>query len=413
MKSSLVSILITAFGLSVTACGPAHEHDESAEVVMDDVGHANEVHVDDEVAAQQGIRVAVAEFRVLTPMLTVPARVTVSQEEQARVVSPVEGRILEFSGPIGVEVATGDALAVIHSPAFVAAQREWLLALRAVESTQPLVTLAHEAWKRAEELHTAQGDPPRAEVQRRESEYRRIVAEQTAATGKVEQLRDVLLLWGMLETELDALGSSGQLMEHYVLRAPLDGRVIERHSTVGEFAGPDHDPVMTIANMQSLWVLANFPESRLRSLRIGAEARLMLESEPGHGCPGTVTYISPVLDLSNRTVEVRIQPEDRHEDLRPGLFARAEIDLAEVDGVSINPVAVPESAVSRLDGQVVVFVPVADEPGTYTPRSVRIGRTVRGWVPILDGLSVGEAFVAEGAFLLKAEFEKSEGGHDH
>ena len=416
MKLFITLTWCSVLGMLTLACGPAdhavdHEDEQNPEV--DATQHEEEVHLDPEVAAEQGIVVSTAEIRRLAPSVTVPARVTLSQDGHARVVSPVEGRILEFLVAAGAAVEAGTPLAVLHSPAFSTAQREFTLASLAVEALRPQEALQRESWQRAVSLNSEQGDPSLAEVKRREVELRQLEAERGAAEGRFRQQGAALRLWGVNDAELAALLVGSAPKEEYLLRAPLGGTVIARTRAIGEYAGPDHEAVMAIADLNSLWVLANFPESRLRALRVGAVARVRLDSEPEHGCPAHVEFISPVLDLSNRTVEVRIVPEDQHEGLLPGQFARAEIELALDENATAEVVAVPASAVARLAGEEIVFVPVPDEPGTFAPRHVRIGRTVGGWIPILEGLAVGEEYVSAGAFLLKAELEKGSGSHDH
>jgi len=413
MNYFLISILVMILGLCASACGPSHSPPGESETTTDEPGHANEVYVDPEVAVQQGIRVERAATRLLAPVVTVPARVTLSQDGLARVASPIEGRVLELFVQTGDEVAAGDPLAELESPAYAAAQREFMTAVAASSAAAAPVELARDAWRRASELHAASGDPALAEVQRRELELRRAETEGSAAEARAALARDRLGVLGMSGEEMEALRASGTPSSRFLLLAPIPGRVIERATAIGQFYGPEDEALLTIADFDRLWVIANFPESRLRDLRIGAPARVLLESEPNHGCPGKISFVSPVLDLATRTVEVRILPEDHHEELRPGMFARAEIEIA-VDGAAAAPgVAVPEDAVVRLDGESAVFVPVPGETGVYAPRVVRIGRAVRGWVPVYEGLAEGEAYVAAGGFLLKAELEQDAAGHDH
>lgn len=416
MKNSITLIWCTVLGMLTPACGPSsHDasHKDEQHPESDAQHHEDEVHLDPAVAIEQGVVVSTAETRRIAPTVTVPARVTLSQDGHARVASPVEGRLVEFLVATGSSVEAGDPLAVLHSPAFATAQREFTLASLASEALLPQVTLQRASWQRAVTLNAQQGDPSLAEVKRREAELRQLEAEHLAAEGRFQQQGDSLRLWGVTDAELTALLSGGVPKEQYLLRAPLAGRVIERTKAIGEYAGPDHETVIAIADLNRLWVIANFPESRLRTLRVGAIAMVRLESEPEHGCPAHVEFVSPVLDLSNRTVEVRIVPEDQHEGLLPGQFARAEIELALEENASADVVAVPVSAVARLDGEEIVFVLVPDEPGAFAPRHVRTGRAVGGWIPILEGLEAGESYVSEGAFVLKAELEKGSGSHDH
>lgn len=411
--SPLLAVLPLLGGL--LACQPHESHAAHEPPATDVDAHAQEgvVHVDAEVAAAQGIRVARAERRALIPFLTVPGRVALNPDGLARVATPVAGRVSAVLVQPGAEVAAGAVLLTLLSPEFAAAQREFVLAEQSVEASRAPEQLARTSWQRAVELHAAHGDPSLAELQRRESELLRLEAETAAAAGRALLARDRLRLWGVAEERLQALLAGAAPADEFELRAPAGGRVIERAATIGQYAEPAGEPLVTIADLTDLWVLANFPESRLRELRVGAAAQVLLESEPGHGCPGLVQFISPVLDLATRTVEVRIRPEDRHEDLRPGSFARVEIETPGANDEHAAVIAVPETAVMRVDGRSVVFVPVAGDVGAYALRAVRAGRAVHGWMPVLAGLAEGEEYVAEGAFLLKAELEESDAGHDH
>lgn len=410
-----LSLLLLACCPLSGACGAgdAHHDDPAGEKHEDHGGeeHAEEVALDPEVAEQHGIRIATAEAGVLAEIVVTPARVSLSQDGIARVVPPVEGRITEFLVRTGDAVAAGAPLARLQSPDWNSAQRSLTESAAAQSAAQQAEAVASESAERARDLNRETGDPSLAEVRAREGQLAEAVAARVAAESATRKAADRLRLLGAAESLLERLFASGEPEGAYLLRSPISGVVVERPATPGEVVGPDHPAVATIGDLQALWVVANFPESRLRELRVGGTARVLFEAEAGHDCAGVVEFISPVLDLTNRTVEVRIRAEDEHESLRPGMFARAEFELAPADATPA--VIIPEAALVRVEGRTAVFVPVPDEPGVFALRSVVAGRPVRGRLPIHEGLAPGESYVQEGAFLLKAEMMKSAGGHDH
>jgi cobalt-zinc-cadmium efflux system membrane fusion protein len=131
----------------------------------------------------------------------------------------------------------------------------------------------------------------------------------------------------------------------------------------------------------------------------------------GHGlheAEGEISYIAPVVDEETRTAAARVVLPNPDGLWRPGLFVtvRIEVDRAEV------PVAVPRTALQRIDGETVVFV---EQEEGFVPRRIEIGRQGEALLEVRSGLASGERYVSAGAFALKTELAREElsGGHDH
>jgi cobalt-zinc-cadmium efflux system membrane fusion protein len=123
-----------------------------------------------------------------------------------------------------------------------------------------------------------------------------------------------------------------------------------------------------------------------------------------------VDWVGREVDAHSRTVPVRILVANAGGSLKPGMFATASIGTGG-DGQKV--VAVPATALQRMDDRWVVFLPRGK--GRFEMRPVERGRDLGGEVAVLGGLAPGERVVVEGAFLLRAEAQKQEGGgeHDH
>jgi cobalt-zinc-cadmium efflux system membrane fusion protein len=301
---------------------------------------------------------------------------------------------------------------VVESPELGEAQSDYLLKRSATANAAPQVEIARSAHERAKALYDKNQGIALTEVQRREAEYRASVAALEAARAAEQAAKNRLHLLGMSPQRVEQLVSTSTIDAHYTAFAPIAGRVIEREATLGELVGPQRERLVVLADMGKLWIVADVPEKRLGDVAPGARARVLLGSEGDHWCDGAVSFISPELNPATRTVQVRIEHIDRHDELRPGVFAQAEIE-ATGGSAPRSVLAVPETATQTVEGRTAVFVPVAGEVNTFAKREVVVGPAVGGFVPVLSGLAEGDLVVVEGSFLLKAELGKSGAEHQH
>jgi cobalt-zinc-cadmium efflux system membrane fusion protein len=153
------------------------------------------------------------------------------------------------------------------------------------------------------------------------------------------------------------------------------------------------------------------PERDVVRMRAGSSAEIALAALPGQKLRGTVEWLGREVDAHSRTVPVRIVLPNEGGRLRPGMFATAWIETSVPGRQGEQVVAVPATALQRMDDQWVVFLPRGE--GRFEVRTVERGRDLGNEVAILSGLKPGELVVDEGAFTLRAEGEKQEGGGEH
>jgi len=382
------------------AAGHAHEDE-----------HSDEVKLSAEAIKRYGIKIEPADRRLLIPTVSAPGRIAFDAEHMAHVGSPLRGRIAELKAKVGDNVKKGDPLLIIESAELGEAQSEFLQKHAAAQTAGPTVDLARSAHDRARGLYDKSQGIPLAEVQKREAELRAAEATVRAAQSAAAASEYRLHLLGMDQVAVDGLVARREVAPRFAITAPLDGQVLEREVTLGELVSPDKEALLILANMETLWVLADVPEARLNDVKVGAKARVTIGLSDGATIPGAVTYIAPALDPATRSAQVRIEVRGHKLVLRPGMFARVEIEMPPADGEPI--LAVPEEAVQTVEGEPAVFMPVPDEENTFAKRAVTVGRAVGGWVPILSGLDEGDSVVITGTFLLKAELGKGSAHHEH
>jgi cobalt-zinc-cadmium efflux system membrane fusion protein len=391
--------------------------DVHAHGVEGEADHADEVMLTSDAVARYGIRTQAAQLWVLQPTITAPARVGFNTEAMAHVGSPLRGRIAEVNVRVGDPVKAGQELAVIESPELGEAQADYLQKGVAVQTAAPSVDLSRVAWERARGLYESSQGISLTEVQRREAEHKASIAALKAAESARTAAANRLHLLGMDHDAIAGLATTCKVDPRYAIRSAIDGVVVQREVTLGELVGPDREYLMVLADATKLWVLADVPEAKLLRIHAGAKAWISVGSLSEAGSKrfeGSVAFISPFVDPTTRTAQVRIEVPMAELGLRPGMFAQAEIVAMEPGEPSPVPVvAVPEDALQTVEGGPALFIPVAGEPNTYAKRAVTIGRAVGGLVPVLSGLAEGELFVSEGTFILKADLGKGAAAHEH
>jgi len=162
----------------------------------------------------------------------------------------------------------------------------------------------------------------------------------------------------------------------------------------GEYRVETSQPVMTIADLSTVWVAADVPETYIRLVQLNERFEVRLNAFPGEVFYSRVARIADSVDPANRTVKVWAELDNRSGRFRPEMFgvvrhAEAEREVA----------VAPAGAVIQLEGRQAVFVEEA--PGRYRVTQVRTGKRFGDRVPILEGLRPGARIVVDGAMLLR------------
>jgi len=404
-----ISAAALLLGALTSAADDEHEHGHAHTADA----HHDEVKLTAEAVKKYAVRAEPVTRRHLKPTFTAPARVAFNANATAHVGSAVKGRVAELKVQVGDEVKKGDVLMVVESPELGEAQSEFIQKRGAATAAAPAVESAGSAYERARELYDQTKGISLTDLQKRETDYRSAQATLQTARTAATAAENKLHLLGMDRAAVDELAESGEIKPRFPVRAPLAGQVTEREVTLGELVGPDREHLLIVADMTTLWVLADVPEARLKGLKKGAQAHVTLAALPDEKVTGPVSFVAQTVDPTTRTVKVRIEVKNGHGELRPGMFARAEITTAPGDEQGETALAVPDEAIQTVEGGPAVFIPVEGEENTFAKRAVTVGKPVGGWIPVPSGLKEGERVVVTGTFILKAELGKSGAAHEH
>jgi Cu(I)/Ag(I) efflux system membrane fusion protein len=179
--------------------------------------------------------------------------------------------------------------------------------------------------------------------------------------------------------------------------APVSGVVMEKMAIEGQMMQKG-EPLYRLADLSSIWVIADVPEQDIGMVQVGAPAKVHFRAFPTEIFEGTVTFILHELHPATRTGKVRIEVKNPEHRIKHEMYADVEIDAGTGDSPRL---AVPASAVIDSGNRQVVIVDRGE--GRFEPRTVKLGLQGDGFVEVRDGLKAGEKVLVAANFLIDAE----------
>lgn len=204
-----------------------------------------------------------------------------------------------------------------------------------------------------------------------------------------------LQLYGMARQDIEAVARRGEPIDAVPIRAPVTGVVARKSVLPGQFVAAGTE-LYQIADLSTVWVVAELPEQELGRVAVGQKARLRLAAYPGDSFEGKVDFVYPAVNPETRTLAARMAFRNPDLRLRPGMFGDVLIEAGGVEAL-----VVPTEAV--VDTGDLQYVFLARGEGRFEPRAVKPGARRDGQVEVLAGLSAGDEVVTTANFYLDAE----------
>jgi RND family efflux transporter MFP subunit len=267
----------------------------------------------------------------------------------------------------GQPIEKGQVLATIYSPEMLNAQQVFLNAVRWSE--------------RRDAPQGVSGPAPTAAPQ--------------VASDLERDARQRLELLGVAREDIEAIARTGKATTGVNVRSPVRGYVARKSALKGLYVQPGSE-LFQIADLSSVWVLADVYETEIGRVKVGQKATLELAAWPGETFSGPVTFLYPAINLGSRTLQARLEVRNPGLRLRPGMYGKVTLEVGASEAV-----VVPVEAL--VDTGELQYVFVARGGGRFEPRRVRPGLEGDGQVAILEGLHEGEAVVTTAAFVLDSE----------
>ncbi len=328
---------------------------------------AASVTLSPEAIRATGVTVAPVLRETLHRGIRTVGSIEIDETRQARVAARVAGRIEKlYADFTGQEVKAGAPLYALYSPELVATQREYLLAL---ENRQRLAAGTADAVRSADELVAAS--------------------------------RDRLRLWGIGPGQIAALEKDRSPKASMTFPSPITGTVLQKTAVEGQYV-TEGTELYLLADLSSVWLMAQVYEYELGRLRVGQTAEVTVSALPGRTYRGRIAFIEPVLDRETRSLRVRIALPNPRGELKPGMFADARLEIPAAPGLTI-----PKSALIDTGARRIVYVETA--PNTFSARDVKTGDASGDRVAVLEGLAEGERVVTAANFFVDSQAQLSGG----
>ncbi len=307
-----------------------------------------------------GVKSETVQLRMLNKSLRVTGRIEIDERHTYTIAPKFEGWVEHlYVNSTGQSVSKGQTLFDVYSPELVSAQREHALAV------QGLVAL-----KDADDE----------------------VKQSMQQLAEASRMR--LKNWDVAGTQ--SISSNNGERARVSFSAPVSGIVLEKKAVQGMRFMPG-EMLYQIADLSSVWVIADVPEQDMAHVQRGNLAQVTVDAYPERTFNGKVDFIYPTLNNATRTVQARIEISNPKGLLKPAMFANAQLAVGKNDKV----LAVPTSAVINTGTRQVVLVRLAE--GRFEPRTISLGNRSNEYIEVLAGVSEGEEIVTTANFLIDAE----------
>jgi membrane fusion protein, copper/silver efflux system len=323
-----------------------------------------------------GVKTVKVARRPLQKIIRTVGRIEADERKLATVNTKIEGWIEKLSAEVtGSYVQKGAALAEIYSPELVATQQEFLSAWKWVKKA--------EENKQSKEQSTSTDS----------SAISRMLAQDAQAT--LSAARQRLLLWDISADQIKTIEDTGKTIRTVTLFSPVSGFITKKMAVAGMKVMPG-EKLFDVADLSSLWVIADIYEYELSLIKVGDHAMISIAYLAGRELPSQIDYIYPTISADTRTARVRLKLANPTNQLKLQMFANVEIKIN-----MGRKLMIPESAVIDTGKGMVAYVDLGD--GSFEPREIKAGLRTDGSIEVLRGLKEGEKVVSSANFLVDAE----------
>jgi cobalt-zinc-cadmium efflux system membrane fusion protein len=335
------------------------------------VRQGDKILVPEGSALRSRLSVMPAPARSVRPRLILPAVVESDPARTAAVLTPLSGRLIALKVGLGDRVRQGQVLAVIDSPDLAQAYDDDEKAADTLKLTEKNLG--------RQEAQNKLGVASDRDLDQARSDHAQAAAEYVRTQARLK------MLGAALENK-----SSPRLL---AVTAPMSGSVTTLSVAPGNMINDPTQPLMTVADLSTIWVTALVSENDLAAVAKNQDAQVSLSAYPDRVLQGKVLFVSDVLEADSRRNKIRIAFANADYQLKPNMFAT--VILA---GREQSLVVLPSSALLMNNDRTTVFVATA--PWTFERRTVDPLLDEGQSVAIRSGVAAGEQVLVKGGILL-------------
>ena len=290
----------------------------------------------------------------------------------AEITVPFEGRIVKSFIKLGQKVTIGTPLFEVSSSDYLESVRMCLQARRERE-------LAEKNYVRKKDLLES------GISSRKEFDEAKLALD--LADKECEKTTAILKIFNLNPEEAD-------LTQPLIVRSPIPGEIVRTDITVGQYIKSDSDPIVTVADLGKIWVIARVREKDLGEISPQDQVEIFTEGLPNKAINGVVNYIGNIMNEQTRSVEVFIECENSDKILKSGMFVTVKF-YHEL----VNAILIPASAVLQDYNKSYLYVQL--NQGIFVKREIIVTSTADKKLIVHSGLETGNIIVSEGGIYLR------------
>lgn len=335
--------------------------------------------------------------------ITIPAQFKARNQSIERIYSPIDGKITNVFVEPGAILKVGQPIVQIKSDAISQIQLEFLEKILDIDANinelRAQYNLSLQNYNRERTLYNEKISS-RADYETANAQLRKDKANLDALSIKRSSLINVyrqrLAVYG---GTIDNVIKTKQIYPYITIKATKNGVLLERKVNPGEIVEQNRE-LFNLADLKTIWLVGYAFEKDSPYLHLGEAVTGTIE-ESTETINGVLSYVSPILDNTTKTLEVRADIPNKNFKIKPNMYAEMYVNT----GIA-HVLAIPTDAVEKFGDYNFAYVKIA--PHTYEERKVETGKKNDQYTEVLSGIKAGEKVVTRGSFELLGESIKKQ-----
>jgi membrane fusion protein, heavy metal efflux system len=379
------SFLLLLMACLVAGCGKQEASDNAPADPPGPSIDASFINVPSDSPMLQQIRVEpVTLGKIPDNEVIAPGKIEANPNRMSHVVLPLAGRVTNVLVKIGDSVQKGQPLLIIESPDADAARSTYLQSQALLTQARANVVKAQSDYERQKKLFELEAVAMK-DVQTAENLLVQAKASEDQAQAALDQARSRLTVLGV---------NPDDAKQTVQVPAPISGKVLELSVAPGEYRNDLSVSLMTIADLNTVWVSGEVPESYIRFIKVGELIETTLIAYPGEVFSARVSRIADTVNPQTRTVKVQAEIVNPQYRLRPEMYG----NIHHIESTKAMPL-VRSTAVIQTNDKAIVFVQTG--PGRFKQTEITLGKPIGDLFPVTSGLKENDKVVIDGGLLLK------------
>lgn len=386
-------IIIFSLALILTGCGSQKR----------EVSHNKRLVLTEAQEKNAKIQTAPLSVMDIELQITIPAQFKARNQSIERIYSPIDGKITNVYVEPGTILKIGQPIVQIKSDAISQIQLEFLEKILDIDASvnelRAQYNLSLQNYNREKTLYNEKISS-RAEYESANAQLKKDKANLEALNIKRSSLINVyrqrLAVYG---GTIDNVLKTKQIYPYITIKATKNGVLLERKVNPGEIVEQNRE-LFNLADLKTIWLVGYAFEKDSPYLHLGEAVTGTIE-ESSTTINGVLSYVSPILDNTTKTLEVRADIPNTNFKIKPNMYAEMFVNTG-----TARVLAIPTDAVEKFGDYNFAYVKVA--PHTYEERKVETGKKNDQYTEILSGVKAGEEVVTTGSFELLGESIKKQ-----